>query len=276
MGEVKKQVSKTRTRKTRNSASILSLEARPASPPSRVAGARSRRSSESSSKRSLRSFAEGLCFQKLFFIFLFGSVFGTIYEDLLIYVQSGEWMIHRGVIYGPFNVIYGFGAAVMCWVLLRKKYNNWEVFGISAVLGGAVEYLLSLGQEVVTGTTSWDYSDQILNLGGRTSVPIMIVWGLMGILLVKVIYPVISNLVERIPRNVGEPIFWVLLVFMILNCLVSWTAIIRQNLRHHGMAPWTPIGEIYDEYYNDEFLERYFPNMVRSESVEVRRWGGER
>lgn len=94
-------------------------------------------------------FAEGLSFKKLFFIFLVGSILGTIYEDLLIYGQTyletgtGVWMTHRGVIWGPFNVIYGFGAALMCWVLLRKKLENWQIFVYSAFLGGAVEYGLS-------------------------------------------------------------------------------------------------------------------------------------
>ncbi len=215
-------------------------------------------------------FAQGLCFQKLFFIFLIGSLLGAIYEDILIYVRSwletgtGVWMIHRGVIYGPFNVIYGFGAALMCWVLLRRKYNSWQIFGLSALLGGLVEYLLSFLQEMFTGTTSWDYSVQWLNLQGRTTIPIMVVWGLMGLMLVKIIYPFISDLVEKIPARIGTPLFWVLLVFMILNCLISWTAIIRQNLRHQDLPPFTPIGEFYDEYYGDEVLQKYFPNMVRS------------
>ena len=83
---------------------------------------------------SSQKFAEGLCFRKLFFIFLIASVIGTIYEDLLIFVRTfletgvGVWMMHRGVIYGPFNVIYGFGAALMCWLLLRKPYKNWQIF----------------------------------------------------------------------------------------------------------------------------------------------------
>lgn len=218
-----------------------------------------------------RKFAAGLSFQKLFFVFLFGSVFGTIYEDILIYVQtylatgSGVWMLHRGVIYGPFNVIYGFGAALMCWVLLRKKYNNWQVFGLSALLGGGVEFALSFLQEMFTGTTSWDYSSLPLNIEGRTTIPIMIIWGGLGLLLVKVIYPVLSKMIESIPKKVGEPLYWVLLVFMIFNCLISWTAIIRQNLRHQGIAPITPVGQFYDEYYNDTFLQKYFPNMVRVE-----------
>ncbi len=211
-----------------------------------------------------KKFAEGLCFKKLFFVFLVGSVIGTIYEDILIYLQSGVWMRHRGVIYGPFNVIYGFGAALMCWFLLRKKYNNWQIFGWSALLGGIVEFMLSYLQETFTQTTSWDYSGMFLNIDGRTTIPLMLVWGLMGLVLVKVIYPFLSYWIEKIPSQPGEIIYRILLVFMILNCLVSWTAIIRQTLRHNNIAPITPVGELYDEYYNDEFLEKYFPNMVRT------------
>ena len=216
-------------------------------------------------------FAEGLCFQKLFFVFLFGSVFGTIYEDILIYIQTylatgeGVWMIHRGVIYGPFNVIYGFGAALMCWFLLRRKYSNSQVFILSALLGGAVEFALSFLQETFTGTTSCDYTDLWLTIDGRTTIPIMFVWGLLGLVLVKVIYPVFSKLIESIPRHIGTPVYWVLLVFMICNCLISWTAIIRQNLRHNDIPPITPVGYLCDKYYPDSYLQKYYPNMVRSE-----------
>lgn len=216
-------------------------------------------------------FAEGLSFKKLFFIFIISSVFGTIYEDLLIYGQTyletgtGVWMTHRGVIWGPFNVIYGFGAALMCWVLLRKKLETWQIFVFSAFIGGAVEYGLSFLQETFTGTTSWDYSDYALNLAGRTTIPIMAFWGLLGLVLVKIIYPILSSLIEKIPLEIGERLFAVLLVFMVFNMLISWTAILRQNLRHHGVKPLTPIGEFLDAQFNDDYLKRYFPNMVRTD-----------
>lgn len=217
-----------------------------------------------------RPFAEGLSFKKLFFIFIIGSVFGTIYEDLLIYGQTyfetgtGVWMTHRGVIWGPFNVIYGFGAALMCWVLLRKKLENWQIFVFSAFIGGAVEYGLSFLQETFTGTTSWNYSGQLGSLGGRTTIPIMLIWGFLGLILVKVVYPFLSSLIEKIPLEIGERLFAILLVFMVFNMLISWTAIIRQNLRHHGVKPFTPIGEFLDTHFNDDYLKKYFPNMVRT------------
>ena len=117
------------------------------------------------------------------------------------------------------------------------------------------------GSLFFTHTASWDYSDRFLNIGGRTTIPYMMFWGLLGIALVKVVYPVLSNLIERIPVDLGNTLYVVLAVFMILNMLVSWTAIIRQTLRHNHVPPLTPVGEFYDHYYNDEYLRHYFPNM---------------
>lgn len=223
------------------------------------------------SKKTETKFAEGLCFKKFFFIFLLGSVIGALYEDVLIYVKTwietgdGVFILHRGVIYGPFNVVYGFGAALMTWVLLRKKYNDWQIFGLAALLGGVVEYLISFLQETFTHTTSWDYSNLPLNINGRTTLPIMLVWGGMGLLLVKVLYPWFSRWLEKIPVRVGNTLFVVLLVFMLLDMLVSWSALIRQTLRHNDVPAFTPLGRFYDDCYNDRYLEKYFPNMVRKD-----------
>lgn len=211
-----------------------------------------------------------LNFEQLFFIFLVGSVFGAIYEDVLIFVKTwyesgtGMWMLHRGVIYGPFNVIYGFGAAAMCWLLCRKKYDNWTVFAYAALLGGVVEYVISFLQEKVVGTISWDYRNEFLNINGRTTVPFMLVWGVLGLFLVRAICPLVVRGLERIPLKTRQVVFWVMLVFMAGNMLVSWTALIRQRLRHENIPALTPIGEFYDRYYNDVFLRKYFPNMERT------------
>ncbi len=218
-------------------------------------------------KHTSSKFAEGLCFRKLFFVFLIGSVIGAFYEEILNLVQvlwqtgQWEWSLRRGVIYGPFNVIYGFGAALLVWLMARDKYSSWQVFLFSALAGGAFEYLVSYLQELFTHTVSWDYSHQLLNLNGRTTIPIMLVWGVMGLAVIKLLYPMVSNLVERMPYDTGTLVFRVLLIFMILNMLVSWTALIRQTLRHNNVPAFTPIDRFYDSYYTDERLKHYFPNM---------------
>lgn len=216
-------------------------------------------------------FASGVCFRKLFFIFLIGSVLGAIYEDVLVFVRTwmetgtGIWMLHRGVIYGPFNVVYGFGAAVLCWLLVRDNLKNWQIFLLSAIAGGVVEFVVSYLQELVTHTRSWDYSGLWLNIEGRTTVPIMLVWGLMGLVLIKVIYPLVSHWIEMIPVQTGEILFACLLVFMAFDMLISWSAVVRRMLRHSDVPAITPMGEFLDEHYSDEYLERFYPNMVWTE-----------
>lgn len=99
-------------------------------------------------KGSVRAarFAAGMHFKKLFFVFLIASVIGAVYEDILIFIQifiqtgQGIWMLHRGVIYGSFNVVYGFGAVAMCLLLGRKKRPTWQVFLYAALLGGGVDF----------------------------------------------------------------------------------------------------------------------------------------
>lgn len=212
-------------------------------------------------------FAEGFCFKKMFFVFLIGSIIGSIYEELLHAAETfwetgqAEWSLRRGVIYGPFNVIYGLGAVLMICLLAKESYEWWKVFLYAAILGGVVEFMISFLQEVFTHTRSWDYSNEFLDIDGRTTVPFMLVWGLLGLILVKVVYPWISNLIEKIPVEVGNFIFMTLLVFMILDMLISWSALIRQTMRHNHIPSYTPIGEFYDKYYSDAYLQKYFPNM---------------
>lgn len=212
-------------------------------------------------------FAEGICFKKLFFVFLICSVAGSFYEQFLYagetFLRTGqaEWSLRRGVIYGPFNVIYGFGAVIAILLLARKELPSWKVFLYSALLGGVVEYLISFLQEFFTHTRSWDYSQELLDINGRTTLPFMLVWGFLGWLLVKVVYPWLSRWVESIPQRIGNYLFVILLVFMVFDMFISWTAILRQTLRHNNVPAYTPIGRFYDWHYNDEYLEIYFPNM---------------
>lgn len=224
-------------------------------------------------KKDKKIFAKGLCFEKLFLIFLIGSIIGAYYEQILnlfrVYKYTGDivWEYRRGVIYGPFNVIYGFGAVVMTKILLSKEYKWYEILLYGCILGGGIEYIVSFLQETFTHTISWDYSNKPFNINGRTTIPYMFVWGLFCLLFVKIIYPFISNKIEKIPYNLGMLLTKIMVIFMVFNMAISWTAIIRQTLRKNNIPAFTKVGEFYDEYYTDEYLSKYFPNMIRKEFV---------
>lgn len=214
-----------------------------------------------------RGYAKGLCSAKLFLIFAIFSIFGTYYEQILNlvthYLEDGSifWEYRRGVIYGPFSPIYGAGAVLFTILLLRKNLSTPKTIIYGSLIGGAFEYIISLLQEIFVGTTSWDYSEHFLNIGGRTTIPFMLVWGILSLIYSKYLYPKICKAIENVPYNLMKTITICLAIFLIFDMLISWTALIRQNLRRKGYEPVTVIGEFYDKVYDDETLSKYFPNM---------------
>lgn len=213
-----------------------------------------------------RPFAQGLSFSKLTLLFVLGSFLGVVWENALGVVKrlikfgTLSYRDHRGVIYGPFNPLYGIGIVAIIYILGRKKRSNTKNFIYGALLGGLTEYIASYLMEIVIGAQSWNYSDQFLNINGRTSVGYMLFWGFGMMLLLKV-WPWISKQIERIPRKLGGLLVKFFVIFLSLDIIISWTALGRQVLRHKGYEPFTFVGELYDKYYTDEFLKKIYVNM---------------
>lgn len=208
------------------------------------------------------SFATGLNFYKLFWVFFIGCVIGVIVEMLFCLVTNGYLESRQGVIYGPFNPVYGFGAVCITIILywFRKKSDIWIFVG-GAVIGGAFEWFCSYFQEVFFGTVSWDYSDVMFNIGGRTCLTYCIFWGVLAMVWLKYLYPAMSKLIERIPNKLGLILSWVLVVFMALNMGVSSYAVYRMNNRHQGVQATTSIDRFVDRVYDDELMTWVYPNM---------------
>lgn len=217
---------------------------------------------------SKKKFAEGRCFYKFFWIFLAGCVFGAYYEEILNlvihfhYHHELVWQLRRGVIYGPISPVYGMGAVLMIWVLGRKERPSYLTILYGALLGGSFEYLISFLQETFLGTVSWDYTNEFLNINGRTTIPYALVWGLLALVLVKVFYPTISNIVEAFPIHFGKILTNILIVLLLFDFIISWGALFRQMLRHNGVQAYTFVGDFFDTYYPDEKLKESYTNMV--------------
>lgn len=114
---------------------------------------------------------KSITYSSLFYLFLFGSIFGFILEGLWCIIKVGHWENHSALVWGTFCIVYGFGAVAIylfsCW--LHKK-NILIQFTILSISGAVVEYFTSLFQELIFGTTSWNYSHHLFNIGGRVSL----------------------------------------------------------------------------------------------------------
>lgn len=115
---------------------------------------------------------------KLFWIFLIGSFIGYIIETIVGIVQNGHLVSRQGLLFGPFIQVYGIGLVTYYLVISKmKKKNNIRIFFVSMILGGVVEYLFSYFQQKIFGTVSWDYSNLLFNVNGRTSLLHCLYWG---------------------------------------------------------------------------------------------------
>jgi len=214
-------------------------------------------------ERQLNHFAQGLTFYKLFWIFFIGSFAGVVVEMLWVVIIHGHFEMRSGLIYGPFNMVYGVGAAVLTMCLYR--FRNWsKLFSFAGgfVAGSAVEYVCSLFQELVFGSTSWDYSHLPFNLNGRICLLYSIFWGLLGVLWIKQIYPRVSRWILKIPNRIGKALTWMLLVFMVFNGAISSFAVLRWGGRVQNIPPSTRLDRYLDAHYPDERMETIYAGMV--------------
>lgn len=199
---------------------------------------------------------------KLFSIIMFftiGCFIGVVFETVLCYFQRGYFESRKGLIYGPFNVVYGVGIVAVVLVLERFK-KNLSLFLMGSLVGGIIEYLCSWVQEIVFNTTSWNYSNYFLNFNGRTSIYHMMWWGILSLVLMKLIYPGINKLIFKIKEDKRLIISIIIIIFFIINIFISGYANIRQYERISGIEATTPIQKIFDKYYPDEYVNKIYPN----------------
>ena len=198
---------------------------------------------------------------KIFWIFLIGSIIGYGIEMIVGLVQNGHFVSRQGLLFGPFIQVYGVGLVAYYLVIsnIRKK-SYIKIFFITMLLGGIVEYLFSYLQETWFGTISWDYSNLLFNIHGRTSLLHCLYWGVGGVLFVRFILPLIRNLNEWCKNTNFRFITAFLVLFITFDIVMSGMAGSRQLERKNNIAANGYIDNFFDEYYPDEKLEQIYSN----------------
>lgn len=209
-------------------------------------------------------FAVGCSFYKLVCLFFLGAFLGDITETIFCLITAGKLMSRSSVVYGPFSIVWGLGCVLLTAILYQyRTRSDSYIFVFGTILGGAYEYICSVFTEIVFGTVFWDYSHIPFNLGGRINLLYCFFWGIAAVVWLKILYPLFSGWIEKIPKKIGVTLTWVMIVFMIFDMIMSGLAMARYSIRQtEGVKASTGLEYFLDEHFPDERMERIYSNAI--------------
>ncbi|MBO5022903.1 MAG: putative ABC transporter permease [Clostridia bacterium] len=214
-------------------------------------------------KSKLREY--NVSYNSMFCIFMIGSILGFILEGIWHIIRKGSWESHSATVWGPFCIIYGIAAAVLyVGAIFLKDKNILLQFAVCAFAGSFIEYFSSLFQEFCFGSVSWNYSKQFFNIGGRISLRMTILWGILGVAFVRILFPLIVSLLDLINKDKWNVYCICLSVFMGINLFLTSIAVLRwgERIGNPVDTPSNAVEAFLDERFDDERMSETFPNMV--------------
>ena len=201
-------------------------------------------------------------FNELLILLTIGSIIGYILEGIWIYILFHILESHSSLVIGPFCLVYGIGFAIAYAISNKVEEKNiFEIFFIYAFVGAATEYVCSYLQELFLGSRSWDYTNHFLNINGRTSLQMFLIWGVLGVVFIKLMYPYIKRGFQKVDQLLLQKICYVLAIFMVFDCTLTVLAINRWYGRIHDIPAQSKIEEKLDQYYNNDKMHEIFCNM---------------
>lgn len=212
----------------------------------------------------------------LFWVFFVCSVLGLNLEEVwhMVVVDPGVYQDRAGMLFGPFSPIYGFGAVLMTMALNRfYKKNPLIIFLVSALIGGAFEVFVGWFMQTSFGVVSWSYShirlfgmpDPIAVLtGGRTCTPFACMWGLGGLIWIKVLLPRLLKLINMIPWKRRYSATVILTAVMLIDGVMTLQSLDYWYQRVNGTVRNIPVAQFYDKHFDNEYMENRFQSMTMS------------
>ena len=198
-------------------------------------------------------------FYELFYIFLFGSIFGYIIEVLWSYYRFRIFINHSALVIGPFNIVYGITATIFSYILYRFRRDNiFKIFIISFIVGTIAEYLLSLSMELLLGFTAWNYKRYFLNINGRVCLKYSIFWGILGVIWIKLLFNKILIIINKIPKRIGKYLMYILIIFLIFDSFLTLSAVNRAKNKEQGIEAKNSYERFLDNHYNKDYLNNMY------------------
>lgn len=200
----------------------------------------------------------------LFFVYAF---LGWCMEVCFAGVTCGKF-INRGFLNGPICPIYGFGMVIVILCLTPLEGNLLFLFLGALVLATLLEYITGFVLEKLFHAKWWDYSDYPFNLHGYICLKFSLLWGLAGTFIMRLIHPLVYQLIGLLPGLAGKLLAAVLCALFLAD-LIATVASIR-----HLQSRLAHIAALAEEMHtvSDAIGESLYENVknAQSRSVELK------
>ena len=174
----------------------------------------------------------------LFAIYCFiGWAVEVVYRSV-----SQRKFVNAGFLFGPFILIYGFGAFLV--IVLQYIFQGWHIVPRFIVFGLAItamEYLVGLLSEKIFKLTLWDYSESRFNLHGYVCLQFSVIWTLLALVFVTLIHPIVLQWVAGLNEVLVKTAAIAFLVYFWIDYTFS---VMSLAAFRRGVA------YLYDQYFN--------------------------
>ena len=164
--------------------------------------------------------------------FILYAMIGWIYEVFLEVVIYKWGFSNRGVLFGPWLPVYGFGALIfiiLIYPLIKNKKYPKKLYYIPLVFLGCMisatllELITSYICEAFMGSWPWQtYADYKINFQARIALSPSIRFGLGGLFFLYVLQPLFEKITNKLGDKKTKYLSIIIIIILAIDCIYSF------------------------------------------------------
>ena len=170
---------------------------------------------------------------KYFLYFIMYAIIGWCYEVFLEVIVYKWGFSNRGVLFGPYCPVYGFGALAFIFGVypLIKKQKSFKkkillipiVFLLCMLIATTIELITSYLCEWTIGSWPWQtYSSYKINFQARIALNPSVRFGLGGVAFLYLLQPLFERIADKFGEKKIKVISSILFLIVISDCIYTF------------------------------------------------------
>ena len=170
--------------------------------------------------------------KKYFLLFLMYAIIGWCYEVFLEVFVYNWGFSNRGVLFGPYLPVYGFGALTFIFCFERFLENKTFkqkllmmplIFLGCMIVATLIELATSYICEYFTGSWPWQtYADYKYNFEARIALSPSIRFGLGGVIFLYFLQPLFRKMLNKLSNRMLNILFYLGLIIFITDMILTF------------------------------------------------------